>query len=124
MLTPSQLIFLTPANGAGNIAYQIGYADRWVLAFLRVHFRRISGSGTEVANMTFDIDSDLGTDWDVRLKTLTSVGVSFDVNLRIGELEYADWTFEPRHKLFVNWTNPETTGEIQWGLEAAIHPAW
>lgn len=130
ILTPSELQFLEPASGYGDIAYAIGQSKRWVLGMLRVHFRRAGGTGTEVATMTLDIDSDRGQDWDCRLFTLTpDVGNGVDVNLCPTQSELPRWTFEPYHKLVVNWVNPDPvvtfsaglpSDGIVWGLQAAI----
>jgi len=120
------LIFVPAAKGNGNIAYVIGLASRWTLAFVRIHFAR-TGSGTDTAALTFDIDNDLGSEWDTRIWTHTTPegstpGVGSDVNLCPGDTELARWTFEPWQKLVINWANPDSP-EITWGLEAAVRLA-
>ena len=108
-------------NGTGNIQVPIKPGYSFALLYIRCHFRRLSGSGTDVANMTIDLDSFRGDDFDVRMLTLTSVGVAADVNLRVVE-EIDHWTFDNDDCLTVNWTNPEIGGEIAWGLEVGIRP--
>lgn len=106
--------------GVGNIAVPIRPGYRFCLAYVRVHFRRLSGSGTEVADFTIDLDSQLGDDFDVRLATLPKVGVSYDVNVGVSPDDYHRWILDSADGLTFNWTNPETGGEISWGLTAGI----
>lgn len=110
-------------RGSGNIQVPIRPGYRFALSYLRCHFRRITGTGTDTATMTVDLDAQEGDDFDVRLlSTSAAVGVGADVHIRITEESDEQWVFENNDGLTVNWTNPETTGEIHWGLEVGIVP--
>lgn len=109
------------ARGTGDIAVSYRPGVRFALAYLKVHFLRLSGSGTEVAAMTVDVANQAGTYLDAaynhRIKRIASAGVSFDVFIRAEDTEIEKLVFEPDQCIRVNWTNPETTNEIEWGLE-------
>ena len=106
------------AEGLGDIAVSLKQPQLASLQLLRVHFRRLSGTGTDTASLTLDVDSHKGAGFDTRLKTITGAGVSADVNMRIPRDELDAWTIGSRDALQVNWTNPDALGEIAWGLEA------
>ena len=111
-----------PANGSsgtGNMQVSLRPGGKFVVVFVRCHFRRLSGSGTDTAALTMDLDSDLGTDFDVRLLTQSAAGVGADVHARF-DLDTLDcWTFGDADALTFNWTNPDA-GEIAWGLTVGI----
>lgn len=115
-------IEIYPSNGVsgtGNIQVPMRPGFRFVLVFVRCHFRRTTGSGTDVAAFTMDLDSDLGTDFDTRLLTQSSAGVSADVHARFDVDTRDCWTFNDKEGLTFNWTNPDPT-EINWGLTVGI----
>lgn len=106
-------------SGSGNMQVSLRPGGRFVLIFVRCHFRRTGGSGTDIAAFTMDLDSDLGQDFDVRLLTQSSAGVSADVHARF-DIDTLDcWTFKDSDALTFNWTNPDIA-EINWGLTVGI----
>jgi hypothetical protein len=107
------------ASGSGNMQVSLRPGGRFVVVFVRCHFRRTTGSGTDVATFTMDLDSDLGPDFDVRLLTQSSAGVSADVHARFDVDTLDCWTFGDSDSLTFNWTNPDA-GEINWGLTVGI----
>lgn len=111
-----------PANGisgSGNMQVSLRPGSRFVVVFVRCHFRRTGGAGTDTAAFTMDLDSDLGMDFDVRLLTQAAAGVGSDVHARF-DIDTLDcWTFGDNDSLTFNWTNPDT-GEINWGLTVGI----
>jgi len=106
-------------SGSGNMQVTLRPGGRFVLVFVRCHFRRTAGSGSDTANFTMDLDSDLGTDFDVRLLTHSAAGVGSDVNARYTDESLDCWTFKDADALTFNWTNPDP-GEINWGLTVGI----
>lgn len=108
------------SSGSGNLSVPIRPGYRFVVSYIRCHFRRTAGSGTDTANFTVDLDSDEGTDFDVRLLTsTTAVGVGTDLHVRITDDAVDQWTFEDGDGLTFNWTNPDA-GEINWGLIVGV----
>lgn len=88
----------------------------FVLVFLRVHFSGGSGS----ANIIIGIDAYAGPAWDCELYTIESAGTGgLDVNLRVLSDELPHWVFQPRDRMTVTWTNPDS-GNMLWGLQAGI----
>jgi hypothetical protein len=111
-----------PANGSsgtGNMQVSLRPGGKFVVVFVRCHFRRLAGSGTDTATLTMDLDSDLGTDFDVRLLTQSAAGVAADVHARFDVDTLDCWTFKDEEALTFNWTNPDP-GEIAWGLTVGI----
>lgn len=111
-----------PANGtsgSGNMQVSLRPGGRFAIVFVRCHFRRTAGSGTDTASFTMDLDSDLGTDFDVRLLTQSAAGVGADVHARFDVDTLDCWTFGNADGLTFNWTNPDPS-EINWGLTVGI----
>lgn len=110
------------ATGTGNIAQTFAIGERFRLSFVRCHF---SGSvGT--APFHISVDSALGSAYDARLFTVSVAGKDNDVHLRVIEPSGSGpspWTFQPADALRIDWTNPDP-GNITWGLEVGLAPAW
>lgn len=95
----------------------------YVLVWIRVHF---GGSVTGDADMAIRIDSRLGTYHDVTLDTVRDAGsgsAGNDVNYRITREEYKDWVFQSGDVLTLEWTNPDGTGNLTWGIEIGLADA-
>lgn len=108
-------------EGSADLAHVIQPGRRFSLLYVRCHFRRTGGAGTDTAAFTLDLDSWRGAAWDVRLFTSAGRGVGADVNFRVpvDELHNGAWTFSARDALTFNWTNPDV-GEIAFGLVVGI----
>jgi hypothetical protein len=111
-----------PANGfsgSGNMQVSLRPGGRFAVVFVRCHFRRLSGTGTDTASFTMDLDSDLGTAFDVQLLAGLTAGVGTDINRRFTIETLDNWIFADRDALTFNWTNPDP-GEVEWGLTIGI----
>ena len=110
------------SNGIGDIRWSYKPGVRFGLRSLRCHFVRVSGSGTSTATLTIDADCQRGTyrdsEYDVRLYSSTGSGVSADVNMTVDDESIERLALTPDYALQVNWTNPDSIGEISWSLEA------
>lgn len=116
-------------SGTGAMAAIIGGDQRgrpfpslpqpWHLAFVRVHFARLAGSGTDVANLVLSVLGARGAVYDTVLHTRQSVGVAADVNLRIAPEERDCWIFDDEDLLLLSWGNPDV-GELTWGITVGV----
>ena len=109
------------ANGGGDMSFPIRPGQRFRLSYIRAHFRRLTGTGTDVANLTIDLNSVRGDDFDVKLATFSSVGIAADVHFRVNDEESSQWEFGDGDELTFNWTNPDAT-EIRWGIVVGVIP--
>jgi hypothetical protein len=96
----------------------------WSLSFLRIHFRRVGGSGDAVADLQLVRTSVpgqvvLSQDHDVQLYELANAGVGGDQNLRVPFDELQHWFFGESGALQLVWTSPDGTN-IRWGVEMAM----
>lgn len=127
----------TGLGNMGSLAYGEG-ADvnrvarfwipgKFVLAFIRGHFGLdFEGGGSSYADLTINVDSRLGKQYNTGLKTLRDVGVGGkEVNFRIPAEEHFHWIFvggkdgSKGDEIVVVWTNPNTN---VWGLEVGLIP--
>ena len=125
---PNDVIFQT-ANGTANmgtVADKTSIArfglpnERYVLLFIRLHARDISGSASATtATVTVNVDSRNNLPYDCALYTIAGFGKSADQFLRIEPSEYTEWTFEVDDQLVLTWTNPDS-GNLGWGVEVGI----
>lgn len=109
-------------SGRQSMAVPFALPERFIFVWVRAHFIRESGSGTDTATMYLDLISRNGVNHNTRLLPITGAGVSVDVFARIHPDEYQDWTFEKGDRIQFNWTNPDSD-EISWGIEVALAPA-
>lgn len=101
-----------------NIRAQFGLDDsRWALSYIRCHF---AGPGTGVADLAIVLDSRFGETYNTVLFTMTDVGINTDVFFRVPADELPHWVFEPGERLVLEWTNPDTSDDVQWGLEVGM----
>lgn len=110
-------IRIQPIEGSGNIASGV-FSDRWWMPlFVRGHFKRTGGSGTETATLTLDVESWRGSTFNTRLGSITAAGNGGDVKWRIlkDDLDCFNFLMEPRDKVLLNWTNPDSP-EIYLGV--------
>lgn len=89
------------------------------LGFIRGHFARVAGAGTNLADLTLQLLSAAGAAYDAILFTKQLVGVGVDVNLRIAADEAGHWEFRNNDLLQINWPNPDVA-EIEWGLTVGL----
>lgn len=116
-------IFTFDGRQSMAVPVELDSRGRFIFCWVRAHFIRETGSGTDTASMTADVVSRKGAWNNARLMTWTGAGVSADVFARVHPDEYQDWTFEAGDRLQFNWTNPDSD-EIIWGLEVALAPAY
>lgn len=110
-----------PMRGSGNVATPISYHAPWLFLGARIHFERASGTGTDTATFTFEVDDPTYVEWNCVVGTLTGRGVAGDINARIPDDELHCWTFRQNERLLCSWTNPDPV-EIVWGGWAFIYP--
>ena len=128
VITPQDIIFQNDggtgdmgsmtigSDGDTNDAARFGLDDRFALKFIRLHFR---GAGATLADLTINLDSHLGPDFDCELHTIKTVGLDVDYVLRVPEDEIADWTFRGGDKIVLLWTNPHSAA-VFWGAEVGL----
>jgi hypothetical protein len=110
------------ATGTGDIGATAQLGERYRLAFVRCHFTGSAGT----APFHVSVDSGKGVAHDARLFTVTVAGTGNDVHLRVIEPAGngpSPWTFQPDDSVRIDWTNPDP-GNITWGLEIGLAPAW
>ncbi len=110
------------ATGTGDIAATVQLGERYRLAFVRCHFTGNAGT----ASFHVSVDSGKGNAYDARLFTVTVAGTDNDVHLRVIEPSGSGpspWTFQPGDLIRIDWANPDS-GNITWGLEIGLAPAW
>jgi hypothetical protein len=106
-------------QGTGDIDHAYGLPADYYPVFLRVHFERITGSGTDTAELVFRADDQADGAQNHIVWRRAARGVDADVNLRFAP----DW--RETHvrsggtKLRVAWTNPDA-GDIRWGLQMGL----
>lgn len=115
-------VYEIAANGGGDMSVPVRPGYKFQVSYIRAHFRRLSGTGTDVATLTADLDSWRDEDHDVRLASFASVGVGTDVHFRVNDEEASQWVFESGDGLTFNWANPDTAGEIRWGIVIGVFP--
>ena len=119
---PVQRIY---ANGVGSMSVPIKpnltvRGAAFVLTFVRVHFVRVAGSGTDTATLYLDLDSVKGAQWDARLLGSSAVvGVGADVNWRYSDDTQQAFSFIDGDVPTLVWTNPDAN-EIEWGVEVGV----
>lgn len=89
---------------------------RIALVFVRAHFNRTTGSGTETADLTMNLDSGHGEFYDFELFKWELVGEAEDCVLRIKGDELAHFLIDAGDDLVFEWAHPDSN-EITWGLE-------
>jgi len=110
------------ATGTGDIAETVQLGERYRLVFVRCHFTGNAGT----ASFHVSVDSGKGSGYDARLFTVTVAGKNNDVHLRVIEPSGSGpspWTFQPDDLVRIDWANPDS-GNITWGLEIGLAPAW
>ena len=104
-------------GGTGNMDVQIrpeskdGSQPPFALNHIRAHFET-----TPSNNLTISVDSEDGTQFDCKLRIEVATD---DLNVRVPEDEYKDWTFRENDYMRIQWTNPSS---ISWGLEIGLIP--
>lgn len=114
-------------SGNGDLDLTVGppFAGEWCPAHIRIHFRDITGStGVDDAEtLNIYLDSDEGVEHDVQIIEPVSAGLNQDVFLRWRTMEEAaGYVFADRDMLRFDWTNPDTSGNLGWGLEIGFAP--
>lgn len=109
VISPSR-IHILPIEGSGNLASGMQSSNLWHPLFVRGHWRRISGSGTETATLTFDILSSRGPNFSTRIFTITGAGNGGDVNWGVTADDLASYRYlmEKNDQVILNWTNPDS----------------
>lgn len=101
-----------------NNAARFGLDTKFVLVAIRGHFH----DGTGQNDLTVNLDSGLGRNYDFGLKTFPDVGTDGDeVEFRVPADEHIHWVFDGSKGdvIVPTWTNPNT--QI-WGLDVLLLP--
>lgn len=110
-------------TGTKDMAELILPGRLFKLIYVRLHFRLIENLDGQVVvfnNLTIDLDSSAGDQYDVRLFTYEQRGYGRDAHLLFTDRETTDpspWTFEADDGLLFSWANP---GLITWGLQVGV----
>ena len=115
----SELIWLPERSGSGDIGFSDGLLNYFRLVFIRAHFVRVAGSGTDVADFVIGVDAASEEAHNYDLYTITGAGVGADVNFRVMPAEADHWRFKQDDVLRLAWTNPDA-GDIVWGVNVGI----
>ena len=99
----------------GKARFSLGNSKAFALTAIRVHFT--SGSGT--ADMSINIDSHRGTNFDTLVKVVRAVGTGTDANWRVPKDQQDEWVVEPGDDVVLTWTDPGTT---IWGITVTLRP--
>lgn len=114
----------TYRTGTVNLSERIVIPSPSKLVYLRCRFSVPHGMSAPAlpvfSNLTIDLDSLAGDEYDVLLYTVNQRGYGRDCNLILASDELQDpspWTFNVNDALIVSWSNLD---EIRWGLEVGI----
>lgn len=122
-LAARQVVRSFRATGQQDMDVAFGLARQFQPVYVRVHFSLCSGQAIAspvFADLVLSQDSGHGDEYDVKLYTYRTRGLTRDVNLLWGQngpTELLAWTFGAEDKIRFAWSN---TDSIRWGLQVGL----
>lgn len=108
-------------QGTAAMDLRLGMSVAFRPVFLRVHFVRLQGSGTDTGAFELLVDDGADGAHNVRIWYRSDAGVGKDVNLRWLPAGRSSFAISPPGKFKVTWANPDT-GDLRWGVQLALEP--
>lgn len=103
-------------KGAADMGVGVSEHPGYEFIEASVHF---SGTGATKNDLTIDLDSAEGDEWDTERWKEPSVGLDRDVVVRIPDYEQKAWTFHGDDRLVFNWANAHD-GTLYWALTVKL----
>ncbi len=106
-------------QGVGDLDARFGMDLIFQPVFVRVHFVRLSGSGTDVAELLVFLEDRASGAHNVRLFGLAAAGVDADLNLRFLREGRSGYAMQFPRQLRVTWSSPDGD-ELGWGVAVGL----